>query len=320
MTKLGMLRSGKKSKTLVVVEGVTDYKVYGKLLNPKCCELIIGESKDNVIEAVTLCEEAHLEGIIGIIDADFWHVQSDSTYLSKQLFVTDAHDLECMMLRSKAFDYVFIEYGDEGKRAKFERQVQEKLIYWMLKNVALVGCLRKISLERGLELRFSQLDFQQFIDMNRLEVQVDRMIQEILFHSRKHNVYTTKQLRLWLEEEIKRRGYPIEVMQQNGQKNQMTESKRKKTSNDELEIEKDKIIDDLWQICCGHDLMEWLMLGFVNKFGQYNSNSLSSGQLEGSFRLTYHTEMFTETNIYKNLQLWESAQKQYGLFTSNKTL
>ena len=109
-------------------------------------------------------------------------------------------------------------------------------------------------------------------------------------------------------------------MQQNGQKNQMTESKRKKTSNDELEIEKDKIIDDLWQICCGHDLMEWLMLGFVNKFGHYNSKSLSSGQLEGSFRLTYHTEMFTETNIYKNLQLWESAQKQYRLFTSNKTL
>ena len=109
MTKLGMLRSGKKSKALVVVEGMTDYRVYGKFFDLTSCEVIIGESKENVVEAIKMCEEENLQGIIGIVDADFWHVQSTFTQLPKALFMTDYHDLECMMLHSKAFEYVFLE-------------------------------------------------------------------------------------------------------------------------------------------------------------------------------------------------------------------
>lgn len=282
MTKLGMLRGGKKSKTLVVVEGVTDYRVYRKLFDLECCEIIIGESKENVIEAVTLCKQAQLEGIIGIVDADFWHIQQEETYLLDQLFITDEHDLECMMLHSRAFEDVFLEYGDAGKRAKFERLIGEKLISWMLKNVALVGCLRKLSLDKSLELRFSGLEFEKFMDMNRLEVQVEPLIQEVLFHSRKHNQYKVKQIERWLYDEMA------------------------------------KDIEVLWQVCCGHDLMEWLALGFIHKFGYYNSKKLSSGQLEGGFRLTYHKDLFIHTALYKSLQRWENTQTYFRLFSVDK--
>lgn len=286
MTKLGMLRSGKKRKTLVVVEGITDYRVYKKLFNLECCEVIIGENKENVVEAIKLCEKAHLEGIIGIVDADFWHMQLENKSISSQLFVTDAHDLECMLLCSRAFEDVFLEYGDDGKRAKLERMIQEKLVLWMLKNVSLIGYLRKISLDRNLELRFSELNFEKFMDMNRLEIQVEPMIQEILFHSRKHHQYKVKQITGWLYEEIKQ--------------------------------VKDHRSDVLWQICCGHDLMEWLTLGFINRFGNYNAKKLSSGQLEGSFRLTYHRDLFAETNLYKDLQEWERTQHHYRLFMAEE--
>lgn len=312
MTKLGMLRSGKKSKTLIVVEGVTDYRVYRKLFDLKYCEMIIGESKENVVEAVTLCEKAHLDGIIGIVDADFWHLKSDEKKNSKQLFVTDAHDLECMMLHSKAFDDVFIEYGDEGKRAKFERQTQEQLVNWMLKNVALIGCLRKLSLDKNLELRFSQLEFKRFIDMDRLEIQVDLLIQEILFHSRRHNQYSVKQIKEWMEEEWR----TLYKINKNEQKNQVTTRKKQCTYTKKQEILEDEKTDTLWQMCCGHDLMEWLTIGFVNKFGDYNAKNLSSGQLEGCFRLTYHSQLFIQTELYKNLQLWETTQSRYRLFTT----
>lgn len=281
MTKLGMLRCGKKSKALVVVEGVTDYRVYGKIFDPTTCEVVIGESKDNVVEAIRMCEEQGLKGIIGIVDADFWHTQSKIPSLPKTLFVTDYHDLECMILHSKAFDYVFLEYGDPGKLARYERQVGEKLIQWMLENVGRLGYLRRLSLEKDLDLRFSSFNFSDFVDVHTLEVLEDKMIQVILFESRKHNEYSAKQISKWLHERV-------------------------------------YAYDDLWQICCGHDLMEWLTLAFVQNIGNYNAKKLFSGQLEGNFRLTYHQALFEETQLYKGLKAWEESQTDYQLFLSSE--
>jgi len=281
MTKLGMLRSGKKSKTLIVVEGVTDYRVYGKIFDLTTCEIVIGESKENVVEAIKMCEAQQLEGVIGIVDADFWHLKTQRpAVLPKTLFITDYHDLECMMLHSRAFEHVFLEYGDLGKLARFERLVEEKLPIWMLKNVAQIGYLRKLSLERNLELGFSQLTLEKFMDMNKLEVIKERMIQEILFASHKQGSYKVWQINQWLGQE---------------------------KSQDE----------DLWQVCCGHDLMEWLSLGFALIFGNYNAKKLFSGQLEGSFRLTYHRALFEETILYNALKKWEYDHPTYQLFSKN---
>ena len=277
MTKLGMLRCGKKSKVLIVVEGVTDYRVYGKIFNPATSEIVIGESKDNVVEAIKMCEQQRLKGIIGIVDADFWHTQSKLPSLPKSLFVTDYHDLECMILHSKAYEYVFLEFGDQGKLARYERQIGEKLIQWMLENVAKLGYLRKLSLEKDLDFRFSTFKLTDFVDMRTLEIIEEKMIQAILFDSRKHNQYSVKQVSRWLHEMI-------------------------------------QPYDDLWQICCGHDLMEWLTLAFVQAIGNYNAKKLFSGQLEGNFRLSYHAKLFEETLLYKGLKDWEEGQEEYQLF------
>ena len=272
-----MLRCGKKTKSFVVVEGVTDYRVYGKLLDKKSCEIVIGENKENVIEAIRMCEEQRLEGIIGIVDADFWHAQTKIPHLPKTLFVTDYHDLECMMLHSKAFDDVFLEYGDEGKLAHYERKIQEKLVQWMLENVARIGYLRKLSLEKNMELRFSELHMERFINPETLKIQEEKMIQEILFASHKHTHYKLESIKKRLQESI-------------------------------------NPYDDLWQICCGHDLMEWLCIAFINKLGNYNSKKLFSGQLEGSFRMCYHKALFEQTQLYEELKNWESHNEPFKLF------
>lgn len=277
MTKLSMLRCGKKTKVLVVVEGVTDYRVYGKIFDPDGCEIVIGESKDNVVEVIKMCEQQQLEGIIGIVDADFWHIQQNPPHLPKTLFVTDYHDLECMMLHSKAFEYVMLEYGDPSKVARFERKVEDKLIHQMLENVGLIGYLRKLSLNKRLEFRFSSLDFMEFTSVNDLKIQEEQLIKSILFTSHKQTQYHVPQVMKWLHETV-------------------------------------QPYDDLWQICCGHDLMEWLTFGLVNCFGNYNTKKLISGQLEGSFRLTYHEQLFLETQLYKDLKEWEKQNMTYRLF------
>lgn len=281
-TKLQMLRSGKKSKTFVVVEGVTDYRVYKKLFNEESCEVIVGESKENVVEVIAMCEALKMQGIIGIVDADFWHVTQKPLKLPKALFMTDNHDLECMMLKSKAYEDVLLEYGEANKVARFEGKMHQSIQEVMLKNVALIGYLRKISLDMNLEFRFNQLNFLEFTNMNRLEIQEDVLIKYILFHSRKQNIYKENQVKQWLH-------------------NAMTQS------------------EDVWEICCGHDLMEFMTLGFIYLFGNYNSKNIFPGQLEGSFRLAYHEKLFKETLLYHALLEWEQKNKRYHLF-SNPTI
>lgn len=278
MTKLGMLRCGKKSKAFVVVEGVTDYRVYSKLFDPAVCEVIIGESKENVIEAIKMCEEKQMEGIIGIVDADFWHTRQYPPKLPKTLFVTDYHDLECMMLNSKAFEHVLLEYSDLNKVARFEGRCKERLKNMMLENVALIGYLRKLSLEKHMDLNFSNLNYSEFVYINDLKVKEEQLVKHLLFVSHKQNQYEAALVSKWMRNEM-------------------------------------KPYDDLWQICCGHDLMEWLTLGLVHLFGNYNAKKLFAGQLEGSFRLAYHEGLFIETQLYRGLQEWESQNPTYHLFS-----
>lgn len=278
LAKLEMLRGGKKSKTIVVVEGLTDYRMYGKLLDPMTCEIVIGESKENIIEVIRECEKEKLLGVIGIVDADFWHIDSNVKSLPKTLFMTDLHDLECMMLSSKAFEDVFLEYGDLSKLAKFERTIGMQLKQWMLENVALVGYLRKLSLDQNLELSFSQLKFEKFMNLETLEIIEERMIQEILYASHKQTRYKSWQISKWLHQEM--------------------------NAN-----------DNLWQVCCGHDLMEWLAIGFKQHFGAYNAKKMTAGQLEGNFRLAYHNTLFKDTKLCRTLDMWERSQKDFYVFS-----
>lgn len=117
-TKLQMLLCGKKSKLFVAVEGVTDFRLYSKVFVTSVCEIVVGESKQNVVEAVILCNEKHLQGVIGIVDADFWHM--DKQQIPENIFITDSHDLETMLINSKAYENVLLEYGDGGKVNRFE--------------------------------------------------------------------------------------------------------------------------------------------------------------------------------------------------------
>jgi len=280
-TKLQMLRSGKKRKAFVVVEGITDYRVYRKLFNEATCEVIVGESKENVMEAIEMCEAQRMQGIIGIVDADFWHVAQKPSKLPTTLFMTDNHDLECMMLKSKAYEHVLLEYGEVNKVARFEGKSRQSIQEVMLKNVALLGYLRKISLEMRLEFRFNQLNFLEFTDIGRLEIQEDVLIKYILFHSRKQNIYKEQQVKKWLHNAMRQ-------------------------------------AEDAWQICCGHDLMEFMTLGLIHLFGNYNAKNMFPGQLEGSFRLAYHEKMFENTLLYQSLLEWEQKNKRYHLFSTSE--
>ena len=61
ITKLKMLRSGKKNKSFMVVEGVTDLRLYSKFVDEALCNIIIADSKQNVRACIIACNEEGVE-------------------------------------------------------------------------------------------------------------------------------------------------------------------------------------------------------------------------------------------------------------------
>lgn len=279
MTKLKMLRSGKKNKSFLLVEGVTDLRLYGKFIDQKKCDIIISDSKHNVKACIMECNAEDIKGILGIVDRDFDGVKEEYMQIPN-LFRTDLHDLECMLLASAAYHEVLMEYADFNKCARFEASQGTTIREYLLKQSAICGYLRWYSLEKALGLRFSELDFKQFINVKNMEVNRERLIQALLFHSKK-------------------------------------EQKLAASLKEALSLFKPESYD-LWQICCGHDLMEIMTIGLVNIWGGYNAKMLFPGQLEGNFRLAYSFEYFKKTKIYNALKNWEMEQSGYVLFKSEQ--
>lgn len=278
-TKLKMLRSGKKKKSFLMVEGITDLRLYSKLVNLEACEVVVGECKQNVMEAIHLCNKENLKGILGIVDADFSHLEEKEEMIPNLLY-TDEHDLECMLVHSKGYEAILLEYADEKKCRRLEMKTGKSIQQMILENTAQVGYLRWYALQLNLGLKFSHLNFAAFIiaDKDHFEIDSYKMVEEILAGSKKQKIID-KQVLL---RELKK-------------------------------LQKEE--HNLWQICCGHDLIEVFSIGLIEIFGDYNAKNLTSGQLEGSFRLAYQINYFQKTELYKKILEWEAKDKEYKVIS-----
>ena len=102
-----MLRSAFKG-TIVIVEGSTDSRLYGKFLDEENTETVIAHCRQNVYNSVKeVSKRRGDERLIGIIDSDLDHMNGIKR--SPPLFQTDARDSEGMLCLSKAFDDVLFE-------------------------------------------------------------------------------------------------------------------------------------------------------------------------------------------------------------------
>src|SRR5439155_12678001 len=87
------------------VEGSSDGKFYGMFTDQSECQILIAHNRFNVVEACRILEAERFTGAIGVIDADFNHLEGITPNVSL-VFQTDMHDTECFMLSTSAFDKV----------------------------------------------------------------------------------------------------------------------------------------------------------------------------------------------------------------------
>ncbi|WP_334865329.1 DUF4435 domain-containing protein [Nostoc sp.] len=149
----------------------------------------------------------------------------------------------------------------------------------LLENGMSVGYLLWVSKCEGLNLTFDGIKFSKFIDEQTLQIDELKLIQEV---KNKSQAYSLK------DEDL-------------GQK-----LKSQKSNN-----------HDLWQICCGHDLVEILSIGLRKMLGSNKAADVEPNSLERSLRLAYEEIYFRQTQLYLDIRTWESNNQPFRVLQND---
>ena len=160
----------------VLVEGITDQKLYAKLIDGNNTRVEMVPGKDKGVEPlrnamIMLTQET--DRVIGISDADFLHLDEKHETIDC-LFLTDAHDGEMMLLScDSAFESIVAEYLPL-KRADF-KNFRHKL----LASLVFLSGIRWLNNTENLELNFKGIGLDNFYDAMDLTLNKINCIQEI---------------------------------------------------------------------------------------------------------------------------------------------
>ena len=262
------------SGTFLIVEGESDRNGYKHLIDTESCRIIPAHGKENALDALDILEEDDFPGVLAVVDADFWRLEGIKPS-SPNLFITDTHDLETMILKSPALEKLLTEFGSTTKIEKLTQQLGKDIRDILLDGGVRIGYLRWISHKEKLSLKFEGIVFSRFIDNETLKLDTTKMITEIKNKSRG-------------------RGPNEEDLQKSV--SELTDSNH-----------------DPWDVCCGHDLVFILSIGFRKALG---SQQVKSELIEKSLRLAYGAAYFFATQLYESLRMWEKANTSFQIFPS----
>lgn len=269
------------SGTFLVVEGVTDERLFEKFIDKDEVKIIEAHSKDNVRGAVKDMANVRKDGrVIGIVDADLDRLRGRKA--KPPLFHTDCRDMEMMVIRSNALNDVLDEYSDHDKIEEFREKVgpvRDALISASYP----VGLLMYLSQSEGLNLSFKDLDFDRFINPRTLTLNAGAMVDTVIFNSKSCRMSRKAVL-----------------------------AKLDDMAGD---------LEDPWEAARGHDTVDILLIALKKNFGSFNSRNLNSGELGGALRLAFSDRCFEDTDLYRDTSAWaaERGLKLWELVSRRRT-
>lgn len=151
-----MLRAA-SAKTIMLVEGADDDKLFSEFIDEENCELVICHGKENALNANSKIEQLQIGGVICVIDSDF-SIFLEGNVQSENVIHTDDHDIEIMLFRSRAFNRVTRELASAPKLKKLrDERIDPREPIW--KAARYVGILRLCSVQLGINLKFEDMKF-----------------------------------------------------------------------------------------------------------------------------------------------------------------
>lgn len=268
-----MTRSQHRGSFVLVEGSSTDMRVFDRLFDQDCCQLMPAHGKPNVLGATAILEADGFPGVLGIVDADRSRISGDLPPSANILF-TDGCDLEAMLLRSPALDKVLAELGSAEKIERFETQRGASVREHLASLARYLGALRYVSERDGLGLRFQELTFSKFLDRKLTTLDQSEMIRTVKNLSQRSSLDADRLL-------------------------------------DELEPILADRRTSLWDLSNGHDMVRILSLGLRKALGSRREGEVSAEALERSLRLAYEREFFQGTELCAAIRDWEHRNADY---------
>jgi len=170
------------------------------------------------------------------------------------------------------------EYGSESKLTNFTRKLGKDIRLLILESGLPVGYLRWIALKNRLALRFEDLPFSAFVDLNTLAVDIMKLIRTLKNRSQLPSI-------------------------------------KEKDLRDQMSALKANSHDP-WHICCGHDLVCILSIGLRKAIGSNNATEVKPDVIQKGLRLAYEISYFYMTQLYQSVRAWE--QKNHHIHTASE--
>ena len=274
--EIRMMRTVFKGAVLLT-EGATDARFFQKFTSADTCSVIPAHGKGNTLRAMEVLETEHFEGVIAIVDADFWHILSPPG-LPANVYMTDCHDIEVMILEANALDNFLNEYGSAEKIRAFLQSSTTTSIRQALYNISFpVGLLRLVGEKRRIPLRFEGLRYDRIVCRRTLEIDTNRLIRNVLRLSQ--NPLTDAEAHAALEEEKSLQG-----------------------------------TTDPCQVCCGPDVVAIMGVGLRRAIGSLDATTADVNNITRILRLAYDSGDLRETTLYRDVKEWESDNQPYRVF------
>ncbi|MDO6636031.1 DUF4435 domain-containing protein [Pseudoalteromonas carrageenovora] len=266
--------------TNILVEGENDIKLYRKLTCKELSKIKVTFGKKKMREVYALLRARGFGNVLGIRDADFLRINGklDITF-SDDIFITDKHDSEGMIIESEAFTNFLLEIAKEEKLANFFQKngCLRSFIYNLSKPLA---CLRMANKEYDLGLSFkpvkpegNTIKFKKFI----CEKTLSYLGHDVLVNT--------------VVEYSKNRGSEISTR---------TEILSKLEEIINLNLPIDELVN-------GHDLSEILFIVCKKGLKSSHSDLKNASSVETMLRLAYSKDDFSKTQLFKSLQSWEKS-------------
>jgi hypothetical protein len=166
---------------------------------------------------------------------------------------------------------------EHGSTEKIERFAQD-IRQTLLQSAKILGYLRWASLKFNYCLKFQDLAFNKFVDDRTLILNESKLIQTVKNHSQKQGL----------------------------------DEKQIRANMDSLKTD----TQDMWHVCCGHDMIAILSIALCKALGSCNSKQVEPNVLEINLRLAYESAHFRETKLYRSIQRWEQTNKPFEVLSN----
>jgi hypothetical protein len=262
--------------TILILEGTTDCSVFEEFRHPNCIA-IPASGRQIAVDAMMLCDTNRKDGILAVLDADFSRFGIDPVS-SSNIILTDAHDIEMIVLTSPAFQRILRQYSHASLLQTFlVTSAWPDIVHALLVIASKVGHMRLLAMKTGQRLKFRKVNLAAHIDRATLQVNVRTFTTTLLSHSPNATCDQS-----WI----------------------LTQA---------AALESAKL--DLLQLCSGHDVTTVLSVGLQSAIGKCHPQVADRQNIERVFRASFGRAELESTSMYQEIRQWENRNAPYRVLS-----